>query len=1299
MALSPVYYVGQNQIYTEVNQALASIRSDVLNTDPLGWPTELDIKVILTDNTLYLPIKIQDSTTQLLYENGKRLVITREEYTQSGDIVTDSVPKISTHGPGSDELDDEDRVIAVNIGDNNPGVTIQGLMIQDGIIGIYAGFNSNELIISRCFVLNCLNVQCYVRDLRHAYILNNLFIGGEFGLVVKHVEKARIYHNTIFLDGVQTLSDNQTVSAGVVLQAERVVNFPLTEWLTEFIHEEGEGYDRLAFFIGNLIYTVGAPALILYHDDLNEIYKLHEDIPPVGRIVSNFNCLYSDTITVQVRQDNFADDDGTQADVVFANHVTLADWQNAYFLGQLEDDYIQGIEKRIDANSIGVDPLFIEYINSNDGSMGSIINLWLLTNSPVLNQVPNLANDRTYGVGFGAWKLVFETADYYINWDPYMPLEMDTIPIAIDSLLNPRVIPNTSIGANDSVSINGFFGEDIFTGPFTIDPDKNCDVTPIHYVLEQRLNLIYPSLLAGYFWSHERPYYLYGKKGAGQLGYFTKVTFDLPGKLNLKEEITVKVFDEEISSENWNIIGNKLIVYFRDYGLKHYEDEVQLEGEFLFWDDDGFRFASTKTYYIFKVNDGIIEFCLPPNYEEGSPVVVTDDRVNYKNKDDITKSEFLVNYDLNSQQTVVEFNGSKNLFNNSEFTYSEALIAPKYWETPPYNSNDFARTFMLGDDYSYWGDNAVGLNIGYNPGTINYEPLSVDPSGYITFSWHSMVPAGIYPVTGTDSDGVLLYNTGEQINSITGHCTFKFYDSYGLFMPTDTVVNSFVSYNSYYKRYSITLGPSIELTSGQLSIESTQIEYLNDLHTVPIPERAGSVEFGISGGNYTSGSYASGVWSGAFITLDALQAERSKTLSYYSPRPDFQNTTVEFETDPSGVFIDKNLNITPAYHDDPNGFLYIHDMPASLWGGPKHAETTSLHEYRWPEGRLLYLPWARVWGKDKLEQKHVKGDVPKKSEEIIAPYVYSKFATDIVLTPSEIVASQINQSLEDNLYTVGKDFGVNIIDNIGNAYHLRNYQVSIYEENGKFPGWLSKTYFGAKEQLGDMLYGSLSANGSMNGLYTPPPSSLITYEGLTPTSGDMTTLKMPYRVASDSQGNVTVEVPIGSNGSGNTSGSTFLPTEGTDPLTGYYSVTSNGQNETPYISLDFVPKIASSRVSFESVNFNETPGEPSMREFFVDYVNASINFTKNFTGDNVYVEYIPKYVTVDSLNSNHLNFVHSKVFDDYQGPVEINYDAEIFLEVAVEQPVSGQFIETFSMTAQNYKTFENHRNNVYGEFF
>ena len=114
-------------------------------------------------------------------------------------------------------------------------------------------------------------------------------------------------------------------------------------------------------------------------------------------------------------------------------------------------------------------------------------------------------------------------------------------------------------------------------------------------------------------------------------------------------------------------------------------------------------------------------------------------------------------------------------------------------------------------------------------------------------------------------------------------------------MPIDTVVNSFVSYNSYYKRYSITLGPSIELTSGQLSIDSTQIEYLNNLHTVPIPNRAGSVEFSISGGNYTSGSYASGVWSGAFITLDALQAERSKTLSYYSPRPDFQNTTVEYK--------------------------------------------------------------------------------------------------------------------------------------------------------------------------------------------------------------------------------------------------------------------------------------------------------------------------------------------------------------------------------------------------------------------
>ena len=120
-----------------------------------------------------------------------------------------------------------------------------------------------------------------------------------------------------------------------------------------------------------------------------------------------------------------------------------------------------------------------------------------------------------------------------------------------------------------------------------------------------------------------------------------------------------------------------------------------------------------------------------------------------------------------------------------------------------------------------------------------------------------------------------------------------------------------------------------------------------------------------------------------------------------------------------------------------------------------------------------------------------------------------------------------------------------------------------------FPGWLSKTYFGAKHQLGDTLFGSLSANGSMNGLYTPPPSSLVRYVGATPLvehsalaidSEDVySTLKMPYRISDDAQGNVTIEVIQFQNLTGNP----FLPTEG-NALTGHYNINSNGQQNDPY---------------------------------------------------------------------------------------------------------------------------------------
>ena len=182
-------------------------------------------------------------------------------------------------------------------------------------------------------------------------------------------------------------------------------------------------------------------------------------------------------------------------------------------------------------------------------------------------------------------------------------------------------------------------------------------------------------------------------------------------------------------------------------------------------------------------------------------------------------------------------------------------------------------------------------------------------------------------------------------------------------------------------------------------------------------------------------------------------------------------------------------------------------------------------------------------------------------------------------------------------------------------------------------------------------------NGSMNGLYTPPPSSLVRYVGATPLvehsalaidSEDVySTLKMPYRISDDAQGNVTIEVIQFQNLTGNP----FLPTEG-NALTGHYNINSNGQQNVPFIDLAYIPKIGSVKVLYGLEEYNEIPGNPGMSEFYVDYINGNINFTKNFTGDIAYIEYIPKWVTVNPSNANHLDFIHNKVFENYQGQID-----------------------------------------------
>jgi len=249
-----------------------------------------------------------------------------------------------------------------------------------------------------------------------------------------------------------------------------------------------------------MVFTIGCPAYIVYDEDVKS-----------NRLISNYNDIFAlDGPLVQLRSDSAQL--SNENEIVRNEFFDLATWTQEGQLGDLEDN--NSLPIGLDQNSISAHPVFIDSINSILFTNTAILDLNLLSNSPLLGKVPS----------------------WYYNVDlTYIPTDFNEEIISLDALLNTREQPFTAIGANDSYSLNGFFGQDIFTSPLSSTQSSSCDVDPLNSIALQNVDLIFPEILPGYFYSHERKYYLYGKKGAYQMGFLMKLKFDLPGFLHHKD--------------------------------------------------------------------------------------------------------------------------------------------------------------------------------------------------------------------------------------------------------------------------------------------------------------------------------------------------------------------------------------------------------------------------------------------------------------------------------------------------------------------------------------------------------------------------------------------------------------------------------------------------------------------------------------------------------------------------------------------------------------------------------------------
>jgi hypothetical protein len=1183
------YFVGPGQAYKTVTHALSTIYS-TLQAGSFTLPSTSsadggNVNIVLVGGGTYQPFTVPDNMTVPINAAGRRLVITRQELTDTGKLSTASMPVFTPQAAGAGEMDIADKVNCIQLGSNNPGITLRGLYARDATIGIQAGFNTDDLIIDRCIIANCSNVQVYLHDLSKLQFINNVLIGGEYGLIAKFISKIRCYHNTIHLDGSTALGGK--ARAGVILQGERI--FSGTEAST-------------IYFAGNLVSVANAPALIAYQGDALD-----------QRLVSDYNNLFStNNHLVELRQDTSQSEN--ENDIIIGKYNTLSEWQKASSLGS-------DLSKSVDTNSLSIDPVFIQK-TFLAGSTASVLDLSLLNNSPILGKVPS-------------W--------YSVTDSTYIPSDLDTTLIAIDILLNSREKPYNAIGANDAPSFNGYFGEDIFTSPLSSTPDKNCDIDPLKIIAVQGLDLVYPEITAGFFWSHERPYYLYADKGACQLGKLARTKFKLPGYPSLKSDFSITIKGKELPKENWDVVGKDLYIKHTSSGIVSYEDEVHIHCSIQGWDNNGF--FNKKAYYVFKVVDGITDFLLPETYNAQGPVVITDDRSSLRDPIKLVRREFSVNFSSERNESTIEFLHTDNLVSNSSFDATEGSSKPSFWST----DEDFTdEVFILGTNYAYYGDHAAGIRFGSRQGWLESSAIPINDTDPITLSWHARTPTGL------------------SSNSTTGHYSISWLDEKRNTTVNSNITGNFVASASGYNRYYMSFGHS-----DQLPTVDTYNDYDTDVTKVQaydyIPSGVSYLTLTISGSSSTD-------YDG-FLMLDAVQIEHDNAPTYYHPELSFEYMTVEWEDTDAKSFVDKRMNISSVFNERPNGFLCIQDMPATIWNGPSDPNITTLHEYKWPIGRINYLPWARLHGKDKLSQRVYGAESPSRPLDIISPYGGLATPENAVMTPETLRVTQNSGDVAG--------FDIRVFDSFGNAYPLRRYTMQVYETQDKYPGLLSKKHYGAKEQLGTTIYGELSSNGSAVASYVPPDNSLITYVGMAPKPETQATnviginekishIYTAYRVSLENNGNVTVR---------GQSGKKLNTISNVSVTNTYYGISDGNQ---VVITLPHPPAYGSLKLSHNGIVFTETQSDPQSNEFTINYAYGQVTLRAIVDGDIPFtITYVPKYAYPDPDNPYMIIFHHDKIFGNYKGPIRVDYDAQVFVELRTEKPIVGELITRFPIIIQN----------------
>lgn len=920
--------------------------------------------------------------------------------------------KVSAAGKFFPTLDfnngSEDNSIGIDIGSGNPNVVITSLRAQYFAVGLRAAANSHEIIIKNCIFSNNRNSGIFIENCHEVQILQNIIVSGDYGIVSRLCKDAAIVHNTIFLNGnISTVSG--VTESGI--------------WANTALNYGGGLSDTgYLYIIGNIVWNTAGRCLTLFQDDYER-----------GSIVSNYNNLVSSENPNYISLEDRIFYSGSNSKPR-RSFSTLAAWKE---LGN-------------DANSISSDPKFISPIKNRSGRRVSFVDLNLLSISPVLGKVPSFYVDAS------------ATAEW-------LPSYVDSASFSKDIIGNTRLTNGTAIGSNDKSVTSGFYGQDIFSNFINQGTIKNCDVDPLQYLLDKNLDVWYPKLKKGYFYSRDREFYLYADKRTKYLGELAVTEFILPEPIVTTKPIVVYINGTKISDPGYiDIQGDKLIIKHKDLFILSGEEEIDIQYFGRKWNGNGFSYH--QTHILFKINQGKTRFFLPEEYVASGPIVITDDRASPIDPDQSANREFSVSFNEKENLSELKFASNSNKVLNGQFDYADGN-APLFWES----SLATITSSELSGSYPAYGDNYCTIS------PSGYIAQIVDTrSGETTLSWHGKG-------TGTIDYSIEYYDHNRTQMG---------------FVTTGSV-DLVDSWTRYYSVFGAT-GDSLSSFIPEAAFSLSGLGY----HDIPDNPVLAEIKFSNR--------------SDTDLYIDGVQFEDSIRPSLYHRKVFFTELTIEYESSEEDSYIDTNQAISPIRNLLFDGFLCIPEITADLYNGPLDPLITTFHEWRWAHGRINILPWARTLGKDKLRKrtKNKFHNIPQDKPQISNPALWTPSPSAIKLYPSLPICVRGNHGV-----------GINIkcLDDYGNPSGLSPVWITLYDSRGSFPGWLFKSFYGLKEQLSTKITTTLDNSGGVSLLWIPPDESSGRWVGQVPslqyettTSRALSYIDLKYPINSINSGNVLI---------------------------------------------------------------------------------------------------------------------------------------------------------------------------------